>query len=264
MFSKELESVIEAALADGVLTDKERAVLHRRAAEEGVDPDELDVVIEGRLAKMKREEDWLRPAPPSDKFGEVKKCPRCGEPVEPMAVKCSACGYEFRNVEANNSSQRLADKLEKIREFYRDKISKLDRKNVDKDGDVIGEYGLKKDRDKEIVRTIQSFPIPTTREDLIEFITSMRAKWRNASDAEADDGSKAAYRAKYVECMSKAKILFADDPQFQVLFDQEIKDNTLLGKFAALSSFGKMGVILAVATVIMMIFSFIGAFLSSH
>ena len=54
MFSKELEEVIEAALADGALTDKERAVLHKRAQAEGVDPDELDVVIDGRLAKMKR------------------------------------------------------------------------------------------------------------------------------------------------------------------------------------------------------------------
>ncbi|MBP3285367.1 MAG: hypothetical protein J6M15_00285 [Prevotella sp.] len=63
MFSKELEEVIEAALADGVLTDKERAVLHKRAAAEGVDPDELDVVIDGRLAKAKKQEDWLKPAP---------------------------------------------------------------------------------------------------------------------------------------------------------------------------------------------------------
>lgn len=63
MFSKELEEVIEAALADGVLTDKERAVLHKRAAAEGVDLDELDVVIDGRLAKAKKQEDWLNPAP---------------------------------------------------------------------------------------------------------------------------------------------------------------------------------------------------------
>ena len=53
---------------------------------------------------------------PSDKYGDVKKCPRCGEPVEPMAVKCSACGYEFRGVEALKSSQQLADKLDEIAE----------------------------------------------------------------------------------------------------------------------------------------------------
>lgn len=236
MFSKELESVIEAALADGVLTDKERAVLHKRAAEEGVDPDELDVVIEGRLAKMKREEDWLRPAPPSDKYGNVQKCPNCGAVVEAGAVKCNECGYEFRNVEAIMSSQRLADKIEAIQETFRGKGKRSDW-----------------DARYEIVRVIKAFPVPTTREDLIEFITSMRAKWRNASDDDENDGSKEAYRAKYAECMSKAKVLFADDPQFQVLFDQDKKDNTLLGKFAAMSSVTKYFVGLVILLVVILI-----------
>lgn len=214
MFSKELESVIEAALADGVLTDKERAVLHKRAAEEGVDPDELDVVIEGRLAKMKREEDWLRPAPPSDKFGDVKKCPRCGEPVEPMAVKCSACGYEFRNVDALKSSQRLAEKLEAINEAYRGK--KVETKVA---------FGIMEDRTRfDIFReqdtTIKNFPVPTTKEDLLDFAISMQSKWKSDDNS----GLKSAYKAKYDECVNKAQILFPNDPMFQGVFEQHQAD----------------------------------------
>ena len=38
MFSKELEEFIDAALADGTLTEKERAVLYKRSQAEGVDP----------------------------------------------------------------------------------------------------------------------------------------------------------------------------------------------------------------------------------
>ena len=53
MYSKELEELIEGALADGVITDKERAVLHKKAESEGVDPDEPDMVLDGRLAKKK-------------------------------------------------------------------------------------------------------------------------------------------------------------------------------------------------------------------
>ena len=218
MFSKELESVIEAALADGVLTDKERAVLHKRAAEEGVDPDELDVVIEGRLAKMKREEDWLRPAPPSDKFGDVKKCPRCGEPVEPMAVKCSACGYEFRNVEALKSSQRLAEKLEAIEEAYR---GKKVEKNMG--------FGIKQDMtifevSREQVTVIKNFPVPTTKEDLLDFAISMQSKWNSSTMADGQVGFKSAYKAKYDECVNKAKILFPNDPMFQGVFEQHQAD----------------------------------------
>ena len=218
MFSKELENVIEAALADGVLTDKERAVLHKRAAEEGVDPDELDVVIEGRLAKMKREEDWLRPAPPSDKFGEVKKCPRCGEPVEPMAVKCSACGYEFRNFDALKSSQRLAEKLEAIDEAYR---GKKVEKNMG--------FGIKQDMtvfevSREQVTVIKNFPVPTTKEDLLDFAISMQSKWNSSTMADDQVGLKSAYKAKYDECVKKAQILFPDDPMFQGVFEQAQAD----------------------------------------
>lgn len=214
MFSEELESVIEAALADGALTAKEREVLHKRAAAEGVDPDELDVVIEGRLAKMKREEDWLRPAPPSDKFGDVKKCPNCGEPVEPMAVKCSACGYEFRNVEALKSSQRLAEKLEAIDEAYRGK--KIEH-NVG--------FGMKEDRTifkvgREQVTAIKSFPVPTTKEDLLDFAISMQSKWKSSTMGDDQLGLKSAYKAKYDECVNKAQILFPNDPMFQGVFEQ--------------------------------------------
>lgn len=202
MFSEELESVIEAALADGALTAKEREVLHKRAAAEGVDPDELDVVIEGRLAKMKREEDWLRPAPPSDKFGDVKKCPNCGEPVEPMAVKCSACGYEFRNVEALKSSQRLAEKLEAINEAYR------------------GKEGSQFYVNREQVTAIKSFPVPTTKEDLLDFAISMQSKWNSSTVEDEIKGLKSAYKAKYDECVNKAQILFPNDPMFQGVFEQ--------------------------------------------
>ena len=213
MFSEELESVIEAALADGTLTAKEREVLHKRAAAEGVDPDELDVVIEGRLAKMKREEDWLRPAPPSDKFGDVKKCPRCGEPVEPMAVKCSACGYEFRGVEALKSSQQLADKLDEIAKSYRDKKGNSFQQHDDQI------YSM-----REQARVIKSFPVPTTKEDLLDFAITMQSKWNSSTLSDRLAGLESAYKAKYDECVNKAQVLFPNDPMFQGVFEQHQAD----------------------------------------
>lgn len=236
MFSEELESVIEAALADGTLTAKEREVLHKRAASEGVDPDELDVVIEGRLAKMKREEDWLRPAPPSDKFGDVKKCPRCGEPVEPMAVKCSACGYEFRNVDALKSSQRLAEKLEAIEEAYRGKKIEQDAgfgQKVDVTGSRVA---------REQVTAIKNFPVPTTKEDLLDFAISMQSKWNSSTLSDRLAGLESAYKAKYDECVNKAQVLFPNDPMFQGVFEQHQADNGPIRKiFRAIKRFFMFG-----------------------
>lgn len=52
LFSARLEGMITAALQDGVLTDKERELLKRRAEKEGEDWDEVEMIIEARLAKI--------------------------------------------------------------------------------------------------------------------------------------------------------------------------------------------------------------------
>lgn len=201
MYSEQLEAIIDAALADGTLTDKEREVLHKRAAQEGVDADELDVVIEGRLAKMKKEKDWLRPTPPnvSDKVGVVLRCPRCNEPYTPGSVKCGACGYEFINREAVSSATKFAEGLAKATEKA--------TKEKDKDGRIQHEI---------IENFISSFPLPNTRDDLLEFIASMEARRHHSYE-------RRAYKSKLVEAINKAEMFFPNDPQFKTVI-QSIRD----------------------------------------
>ena len=55
IISDRLEALIAAALQDGVLTDKERELLKRRAEKEGEDWDEVEMIIEARLAEMQTE-----------------------------------------------------------------------------------------------------------------------------------------------------------------------------------------------------------------
>ena len=40
MYSEQLEMLIDMTIEDGVITDKEKEVLMKRAEKEGVDPDE--------------------------------------------------------------------------------------------------------------------------------------------------------------------------------------------------------------------------------
>lgn len=104
-FSKELEEVIEAALADGVITEKERAVLHKKALLEGVDPDEVDVVIDGRLQQIQKSID--------DAKQKVRKCPSCGEIIPAMTAVCPSCGQVIDASNADNKALAVyMDKLE--------------------------------------------------------------------------------------------------------------------------------------------------------
>ena len=54
MLTPELEQLIEFALADGELTDKERAVLTRKAQEAGVDLDEFEMILDAKLHLVKK------------------------------------------------------------------------------------------------------------------------------------------------------------------------------------------------------------------
>lgn len=55
MYNEKLEALISAALADGVLTEKEKQVLFKKAEAMGIDLDEFELVLNGRLAKRKKE-----------------------------------------------------------------------------------------------------------------------------------------------------------------------------------------------------------------
>jgi uncharacterized Zn finger protein (UPF0148 family) len=195
MYSKELEELIDSVLADGVVTDQERAVLRKRALACGEDPDEVMIVVDGRLAKMKKAASPVTPA--TEKRGNIVKCPHCGAPIEAGAVKCKECGYVFTNVKANNTAKEFAIMLEQ-------RIQKVrydgDKTNINK----VNEF-------------IKNYPLPTGKEDLLEFIASLDARRRSKSNYQE------AYNAKYQECVTKAKTLFAGDSDVTSLLAQTEK-----------------------------------------
>ena len=218
MLSKELEEIVEAALADGVLTDKERAVLHKRAQAEGVDPDELDIVLDGRLAKMKRSEDSLRPAPPQNlanqKLGNIVKCPNCGAQVKGGSAVCTECGYVFTNVSANSSAEKLQAKL--------DEFNRRQEQRADSRGYLRTVFDSNTSRWKQKMEIISTFPVPNTREDLLEFLTMLQA---GADATGSHDGGTSdsedmsyAYWLLYTNCINKAKLSFPNDNDFQFYF----------------------------------------------
>ena len=72
IFSDRLEALIASALQDGVLTDKERELLKRRAEKEGEDWDEVEMIIEARLAEMQTEKEIVSAATPQMDAIELK------------------------------------------------------------------------------------------------------------------------------------------------------------------------------------------------
>lgn len=225
MFSKEMETLIEAVLQDGVLTDQEKAVLVKRAEKEGVDIDELDVYIQSLLQKRHQEEAAEdAKADRATKIGSVRRCPNCGYNVPSGFAACPQCGQTFNVTETSDSWEKLQDKLNSMKAGFWD-------------------TGLGKRKDEVII----NFPVPNTRADLLEFLSSLQPKAKNKkrSFLEDDDASALAspyaYWQLYCNCINKARISFSNDSSFQFFFDfyekENEKENNIKGFFAEL--FGK-------------------------
>ena len=162
MFSKELESLIQATLEDGVLEDNEKAALVKRAQKEGVDLDELEIYINSIMQRRQRELNQKNDALEAEYEKQKKKaigpvCPKCGKQVPPMTLKCD-CGYEFTKQNSSSAVQVLSEKIEKINS--RPLPSDDDKRNNEI-----------KSRNSQIVDLISVFPVPNTKEDIIEFLS---------------------------------------------------------------------------------------------
>ena len=78
----ELEKLIEYALIDGYISDKDRKVLFKKAEKLGFDTDELEIILEGKQMEKT-----------IDSKPKVEKCPACGEILSGLSKVCPSCDY---------------------------------------------------------------------------------------------------------------------------------------------------------------------------
>lgn len=112
-YSQELESLISDILVDGVVTEKERSVLHKKAQQEGIDPDEIDIVLDARLEKVTEVKTKEKIAKEKEK-AKGRKCPFCGEDLESDVTSiCPSCGRVIDNTtQENKALKEYIDNLE--------------------------------------------------------------------------------------------------------------------------------------------------------
>ena len=205
LYDNQLEQLISHALVDGELSEKEKQVLFKKAQAQGIDLDEFEMVLDARLVQLKKEEKEKaeKSAPKSNKYGDVRKCPACGAIVPALTGVCTECGFEFSGVETNFSSQKLAEDIIAIHSQYNDKINRC--------SDEHKKWELNKQKIFTIAQTIKSFPIPITKADLFEFLTTMQTNMLSTTAYKIEG---AAYFAKYNEAIIKINVLFKNDSQF--------------------------------------------------
>lgn len=224
MYNEQLEQLIDAALADGVLTEKEKQILFRKAQSMGIDLDEFEMVLDARLfnlQKVQKQQTLASSAPKSDKYGDVKKCPACGALIESFTTRCPECGHEFSNIAANSSIQKLFEMLNQAESetsinqknrprklgFLRDLLLGED----DEDDEDNEERILNKKK-----TIIQNFPIPNTKDDILEFLSlavplARTPKFFSQDFDYIQDEMRPIWKAKCEQIIMKARFSMRDD-----------------------------------------------------
>ena len=194
-----MEALISAALADGVLTEKEKQVLFKKAQSMGIDLDEFEMVLDARLVELEKaeKEKAAKAAPKSNKIGDVRKCPQCGAVIGSFQMICPECGFEFSGVGPNKFVEKFSAELRNI----------LEKQDGGKGTffdtfDTTGVYKEKR-QNKAIVKAetnfVKNYPLPLTKEDCIEMLNFILPK----TQLSGSNGATQAWRSKYNAILSK-------------------------------------------------------------
>ena len=169
----------------------------------------------------------IKPAEPADKDtstegktersyiydGVVHKCPNCGEVLGAFELNCPACGCEIRNASASNAVQDFSLQIQNV------------------------------SSEDEAASLIQNFPIPNTKEDILEFIILASVNISIGANAKVNR----AWRMKFEQGFQKAKLVFSDEEfsKIQKIYDDTTKNikkqNLIQGFKNTGSTIGKSG-----------------------
>jgi hypothetical protein len=110
-YPKELTDLLQQYMTDGVMTEKERAVLLRKAESLGVDKDEFDLYIDAEEQKYDQKIDAAK------RQAKGKLCPFCEASVPMFTDKCPECGCHI--------TPQVTKELETIIEALEDALVKF-------------------------------------------------------------------------------------------------------------------------------------------
>lgn len=148
--------------------------------------------------------------------GQIHKCPNCGETIESFVTECPTCGYEIRSTNAANSVRELERKINEIeltREKGQNKPISIFKKAYT--------YKELSGTDKQIINIIKSFPIPNTKEDIIEFIILASSNIdydsyeESTPDLMARQQISEAWVSKMEQAYKKAMISLENEPELE-------------------------------------------------
>lgn len=210
ILSPRLSRLIEAAVADGEITEGERQVLIRNAQAEGVPVDEVFMILEAKLYERRRaleEQDRSAAHRGSENRALKKKCPHCGAPVKVLSTNCPECGYDYL-APVEDTSESAIEKLNAALEAVdNEKSTSLMGAYMS----MMGQKGSEPEKINKKKRIIENFPVPSDKKGIFDFFVSVaplaKSSFLNRS------GLEGAYKKKAAQILSKARVMLKSDQE---------------------------------------------------
>jgi hypothetical protein len=209
----DLEKIVDSVLANGVLTDRSRELLMKKAEQLGVDLIDFELELESKIAQKKASTNSPLPiyssSNLSNKEGVLKKCPGCGASVESFKTNCPECGHEFRGYD--KPIQDLVNELNALQYPVKKGLLDLSYNNN------VYAVGMKR------AEIITNYPINNYKEDILEFLGMVLQHTKSSGgmqgflgslQANLDAGKSQeinAWKQKAQQVIMKARMSMKDD-----------------------------------------------------
>lgn len=163
MFNPELERLITIALVDGVITEKERAVLTKKAVSQGIDADEFDMMLDAYI--FEKQQVFQKEASIEEKKKkDIERCPSCNDFLPQYSTHCASCGIEINSGKISSSVSELFSKLNEIEQSGNKKNAAL-----------LSAFSDNQDENSEVLQQkcelIRNFMVPLNKGEILSFLS---------------------------------------------------------------------------------------------
>ncbi len=173
--------------------------------------------------------------------GVIHKCPHCGTVLEGFVVECPGCGYELRSEDSLSSVEKLSQRLENLESQRKTPTAKESLKDA-----FLGSFAPVDTVYAAKATLITSYPIPNTKEEILEFVILASSNINPEAIAGATKGDanlvqlyqkmlveQNAWVSKMEQAYRKAQLSFPTDPVFlqvQQIYESVFR-NLLLNQY---------------------------------